>query len=85
MIFVVDSTDDERLMLARDELRRLLSGASQNNTAASSNGAGSSNSNGEGLGDVPFLLMYNKKDMGPESKSSEELSGRLDIEVLRKD
>ena len=40
---------------------------------------------GEGLGDVPFLLFYNKKDMGPASKSSEELNGRLEIENLRKD
>ena len=78
VIFVVDSTDEEKLFFARDELKRLLSIAGKDATAASSTAGGS-----EGLGDVPFLLMYNKKDMEGQSKTSEELSGRLEIEYLR--
>jgi ADP-ribosylation factor 1/2 len=44
VVFVVDSTDEERLFLARDELRRLLSGPSQtgNSVQTGSTGAGSS-------------------------------------------
>ena len=75
---MVDSTDEERLLLAKDELRRLL--MSGNQTAHT---AASSQSGGEGLGDVPFLLMYNKRDLGPLAKSSEELSGRLEVESYR--
>ncbi len=60
VVFVVDSTDEERVLFAKDELRRLLS-SGQVNTAASSASGGSQQ--GEGLGDVPFLLMYNKRDM----------------------
>lgn len=63
VVFVVDSTDADRLFMARDELRKLLQ-----------QGEG-------GLGDVPFLLMYNKRDV--PGKSSEELSGRLEVEALR--
>lgn len=63
VVFVVDSTDADRLFLARDELRKLLQA-----------GEG-------GLGDVPFLLMYNKRDV--PGKSSEELSGHLEVEQLR--
>ena len=56
VIFVVDSTDEDKLFLAEDEIKRLLS--NKDSTAGSS----ASNNTGEGLGDVPFLLMYNKKD-----------------------
>lgn len=76
VVFVVDSTDEDRLFLARDELRKLLS-SGPNATTASTSGSS------ESLGDVPFLLMYNKKDMVGLSKTSEELSGRLEIEALR--
>lgn len=77
VVFVVDSTDEERIFLAKDELKRLLT--SGNSTAASSQSGGGN----EGLGDVPFLLMYNKRDLGPLAKSSEELSGRLEVESYR--
>jgi len=70
VVFVVDSADEERLLLAKDELKRLLN--SGNQTAASSS------ANSEGLGDVPFLLLYNKRDL-PAAKTSEELSGRLEV------
>ena len=46
-------------------------------------GSGSSrNTGGEGLGDVPFLLLFNKRDLVDQAKTSEELSGRLEIESL---
>lgn len=82
VIFVVDSTDEERLLLANQELKRLLANPSDNLTAASSS-QGSAQPPSEGLGDVPFLLMYNKKDLADASKSSEELSGRLGVESYR--
>jgi ADP-ribosylation factor 1/2 len=75
VVFVVDSTDEERLMLAKEELRRLLN--SGNSTAASSQNQAS-----EGLGDVPFLLLYNKRDL-LNAKTGEELSGRLEVESYR--
>lgn len=56
VIFVVDSTDEDKLFLAKDEIKRLLS--NKDSTAGSS----AHKDSGEGLGDVPFLLMYNKKD-----------------------
>jgi hypothetical protein len=74
VIFVVDSTDEEKLLFAKDELRRLLlssipinnGGLTENVTGSTGSGSGSSRNNtaaGEGLGDVPFLLLYNKRDM----------------------
>lgn len=89
VIFVIDSTDEEKLILAKEELRRLLGvqGNSNSTTGGSStvasSAASSQSSQSEGLGDVPFLLMYNKKDLAA-SKTSEELSGRLEIEAFRR-
>ncbi len=62
----MDSTDEERLLLANQELKRLLVNPTENLTASSSTQSAPS----EGLGDVPFLLMYNKKDLADASKSS---------------
>ena len=84
VIFVVDSTDEEKLLFAKDELRRLLQSATVTSSTNTGSGSGSSrNTGGEGLGDVPFLLMYNKRDLVDQAKTSEELSGRLEIESLR--
>ena len=64
VIFVVDSTDEEKLLFAKDELRRLLQSATVTGSTNTGSGSGSSrNTGGEGLGDVPFLLLYNKRDL----------------------
>lgn len=60
VIFVLDTTDEEKLLFAKEELKRLLKD--------------------ESLGGVPFLLMYNKKDVVDRSKSLEEMNGRLELE-----
>jgi GTPase SAR1 family protein len=59
VVFVIDSTDEEKLLFARDEFSRLLKD--------------------ESLNGVPFLLLYNKKDIIDRAKSTEELNARLDV------
>jgi hypothetical protein len=83
---VVDSTDEEKLLFAKDELRKLLQCGNTPAATSSTNtgsGSGSSRNTGEGLGDVPFLLLYNKRDLSEQAKTSEELSGRLEIDFYR--
>jgi signal recognition particle receptor subunit beta len=83
VIFVVDSTDEEKLIFAREELRRLLQSATATSAASGSTGvSGGIPQPSDGLGDVPFLLMYNKKDL-PTAKTHQELSGRLEVESFR--
>jgi len=66
-------------MFAKDELKRLLISPSRDATGSTS----STTPGNEGLGDVPFLLMYNKRDMIDQSMSIEELNGRLEVENYR--
>ncbi len=54
VIFVIDSTDEERLMFVKEELKKVMLD--------------------ESLKGVPFLLMYNKKDILDKKKGIEELN-----------
>lgn len=62
---MIDSTDEEKLLFAKDEFNRLLQD--------------------ESLITIPFLMLYNKSDLGDKSRSIEELNVRLEIENARKD
>lgn len=59
VVFVIDSTDEEKMLFAREEFSRLLKD--------------------ESLLGIPFLLLYNKRDLGDRCKSTEELNTRLDV------
>ena len=62
IIFVIDSTDREKLIFAREELAKLQQD--------------------EDLVQVPFLVLYNKSDLGDECMSKEELDSRIDIKLI---
>lgn len=66
VVFVIDSSDEEKLLFARDEFNRLL--------------------RDESLVTIPFLMLYNKSDLGEGiSKSNEELSTRFELDKARQE
>ena len=63
VIFVVDSTDREKLKKAKLELEKLMTDQS--------------------IGNVPFMLYYNKQDLADKILTDEEIDSVLDLEILR--
>ena len=65
VVFVIDSTDEEKLLFAKEEFTKLQKD--------------------ESLQMIPFLLLFNKVDDVLKSKSTEELSARLEVEQAREE